>query len=355
MKSKFYGILTSSLLLLLSACGGRVPQTPSGASNQAVILSPSRNSAYIFDLLTNRIDYTIPTGSNPQDLALGQGGLVFVSNSQENSFSTFQRSDPWTWYSIGKVGTLDRPGRLAYSNTNQELYLTAADAPRLSVYRVNGKQRPLQQQVLRLDDGLGKPTALALSSDGQTLYVAGKELQSLSRANQKLSSGQTLALPENADISDMLLANNQLWLADRNGDQLLVVDLASFKQTGTIKLGEGLDSPVLPERMALNHAGSKIYLTGSGASVAQVLDVKNQKLLQTLKLAGDEVKNPAEAPAGVAVLGNDRQVYITARSGRNLAILDANPDVGQTDKIDRTIGTAVHEALLPPLGAIEIF
>lgn len=353
MKTSLRCFLSLGLLLLLAACSGRVPQTPSGASNQAVILSPTTNSLYVFDLLTHRVSYSIHTGMNPQDLAIGQGGLVFVSHAQESSFSTFQRVDPWTWYSLGKVGTIDQPGRLIYSNSAEELYVAAARTPRLGVYRSKTYQRPLQQQIVRLDEKLESPTALALSSDGQTLYVAGKILQSLTRANEKLSAGQTLSLPEHSQISDMLVAGNQLFLADRGLDQVLVVDLPSFKQTVSIPLAADLDSPVIPERMALNHAGSKIYLTGSGASVVQVLDVKNQKLIQTLKLA--DVKNPASAPLGVAVLSNDREVYVTARTGRNLAILETSPAVDQQDKISRTLGTEVHEALLPPLGDIGIF
>lgn len=347
--------LMSIGLLILAGCGGRLPPTPQGASNQAVILSPTQNTLYVFNLLTHRVDFTIPTGTTPQDLALGQGGLIFVSNALENSFSSYLRADPLTWYRIGKVGTVDAPGRLTYSSANQELYLLAADVPRLSVYRVSGRQRPVQQQVVRLDDTLSKPSALALASDGQTLYVAGSQkLQSLSRANDKLSVGQTLDLPEHSDISDVALAGDRLILSDRANDQLLVIDTASFKQTATINLAQG-DTPILPERMALNHAGTKLYVTGSGASVVQVIDVQNQKLLQTLQLSGADVHNPAAAPVGVAVLGNDREVYVTARSGRNLALLETNPDVGQDDSIARTLGTSVHEALLPPLGDIAIF
>ncbi|HEY9844378.1 MAG TPA: hypothetical protein V6D23_28165 [Candidatus Obscuribacterales bacterium] len=351
MKTRICALLS---LLLLGACGGRVPANI-GASTQAVILSPTKNAFYVFDLRTNRVSYQIKTGMQPQDLVLGDGGLVFISHAQESSFSVFQRVDPWIWSKVGKVGTSDQPGRLIYSHPFQELYVAAANAPRLGVYRVSGLRRPVQQQIIRLDAKLTKPTALALSADGSSLYVAGEVLQSLSRANEKLSPGQTLSLPEHAEISDMLLAGSNLLLVDRGNDQILVVDTGSFKQTATIKLGEGLESPVLPARIALNHAGTKAYLTGSGASVVQVIDVKNLKLLETLKLNHSGLRHPAEAPLGVAVLGNDREVYVTAQSGRNLAIIEASPSLEQSDKINRTLGTTVHEALLPPLGAIEIF
>lgn len=347
-------MLASALLAssALAGCGRRVP-SDTGATYQAVLLSPTRNAVYVFDLLTNRIRYRLDSGMVPFDLALGEGGLIFVSHAQENSFTVFLRNDPWTWYSIGKVGTPDQPGRLVYGDAHQELYVASATASRLGVYRMTGQRRPLLQQTLRLDENLGQPAAIGLSGDGNTVYVAGKVLQSLSRADERLSPGQTLALPERSEISDMSIAGNLIFLADKAQDQILVVDATTFKQTATIPLGAGLASPVLPTRMTLNHAGTKIYLSGAGASVVQVLDAKTPKLLSTLHL--DTAKNPAGSPFGLALSGNDRQLYVTAQSGRNLALIDANPVADQPDSLKRTIGTAVSEALIPPLGDIAIF
>lgn len=354
VKKAILAILAGSSLLLAS-CGGRLPNDAStGASSQAIILSPTRNAMYVFDLLTHRVRSRIDTGMVPSDLALGRG-LVFVSHAQENSFSVFHRADPYTWYNVGKVGTPDQTGRLVYSNVADELYVASAVAPRLGIYRMNGIERPLLDKTIRLDANMGKPTAIALSPDGQQVFVAGSVLQSLTRANGTLSLGQTLTLPENTEIADMVVADNKLLLVDRNQDLLIVVDIASFKQTASIELGKDLSNPVIPARMALNNAGTKAYITGSGASVVQVIDAQNPKLLQTIALDGPDVKFPSDVPFGIDVTNDDSQVYVTAQSGRNLALLDAYPAVEQTDRLNSTFGTAANEAQLPPLGDIQIF
>lgn len=348
--------LLAGSALFLASCGGRLPTGVStGASSQAIILVPTRNAFYVFDLLTNRVRSRINTGMVPNDLALGSGGLVFVSHAQENSFSVFHRGDANTWYGVGKVGTPDQPGRIVFSTPADELYVASAVAPRLGIYRMNGLKRPLLDKTLRLDADMGPPSAIALSPDGQNVFVAGDTVQSLTRANGTLTLGQTLTLPENTDIADMLVAGNNLLLADRNQDRLIVVDIPTFKQTASLELGKDLPNPVIPARMVLNNAGTKVYITGSGASVVQVIDAKEPKILQTLALDGSDVRFPADVPFGIDVTNDDSQVYVTAQSGRNLALLDVNPGIDQSDVINRTFGTASSEALLPPLGDIQIF
>lgn len=356
MKRHLKTLAALFLGLSLTACGQRLEPGQSKASYQAVILSPTQDAMLVFDLLTNRVRYRIPSGATPGDMVLGDGGLIFIAHSQEPSFMVFQRADPFNWFRIGKVGTLGTPTRLLYNPHAQELYVTTSGSNLLSVYRVQGLRRPLLQQTVRLDNKLGVPQALALSADGQKIFVAGQVLQSLSRSNERLTAGETQELPENSQVSDMLLTGEQLFLSDKNLDQLHVLNSNDLKLKQSIELkAEDLQSAILPTRMALNHAGSKLYLTGAGASVVQVIDVANAKLLQTLQLDAEEQPFTAGSPYGLAISNDDQRVYITAQSGRNLVILESSPELGQTDQILRSVGTNASAALLPPLGTIQIF
>lgn len=348
------------LFMLLSfSCGGRLPVGQSLATYQAAVLSPTQDSLLILDLLTHRPQYRFRTGEMPQDLALGNG-WVFVSHLREPSIMILQRQDARTWYRVGKVGVPFTPGRLAWNAPFSELCVTAFERPLLFVYRMQGQRRPLLQQSLRLPDELGQPTALALSQDGQKLYLAGSHVQVLQRQDERWELASKLELPEHTHVSDMTWTEDSLFLSDQYHDQLLryrldqehwdePIDLAAELQTD----GEELSSAVLPARLALNHAGTKLYITGSGASVLLVVDVAAGKLLQTLDLAAYEP--PAAVPLGVAVAADDQRVYLTAQSGRNLVILESSPDIAEPERIIASIGTTASEALLPPLGEIRIF
>lgn len=340
--------------LSLSACGTRLAAEQSQAATQAIILSPTQNAFLVFDLRTNRVSYRIPTGAVPYALETGPGGLIFIAHQEEASFSVFQRATPGNYYTFGKIGTPDRPQAMAYNSVFQEVYIVSE--PRvLSVYRMQGLKRPRLSQTLRLDAKIGTPQAMSVSADGQRLLIAGTVLQSLTRENDQLQAAQTMTLPENSLISDLKIHEQTVYLADQAQDKLYTASLDDLSQTETIDLALEDRRPVFPLRLAINHAGTKLYLTGQGASVVQVIDLVEKKLLQSLELNQGREDIYAGSPDGIAIQADDKQVYITAQNGRNIVILESSPETGQMESIAKLIGTTASAALLPPLGAIRIF
>ncbi|MBF2053220.1 MAG: hypothetical protein IGS03_07105 [Candidatus Sericytochromatia bacterium] len=349
--------LLIALLGLLSACGGRLPATESQARYEALILSPTERAILVLDLLTHRVRRRLVSGDVPSDLLVGSGGRIFVSHRQEPAISVLQRNDPGTWYRIGKVGAGVTPGRLAWNETWQELLVAGEDQALLSIYTMPGLRRPVLSQTLRLDARNSAPAGLVFSPEQDRLYVAGAILEAFARDDTGYVSllRQVLGEPDQQRISDMLYAREHLWLADQRQDQLLVVSPETLETVQTIELSQPGYSAIFPARMAVNHTQTKLYLTGSGASVVQVIDLQARKHLQTLSLQAEALRFPAGSPFGIAVSPDDRRVYVTAQSGRNLVILEASPDVSVPETILRTLGTAESEALLPPLGTIRIF
>lgn len=344
------------LLVLLSACGRRLPAAETQARYEALVLSPTERAVLVLDLLTHRVRRRLISGDVPSDLVIGSGGRIFVSHRQEPAISVLQRNDPGTWYPVGKVGAGVTPGRLAWNDSHQELLVAAEDQPLLSVYEMPGLRRPLLSQTLRLDPRNTAPAGLVLAPGQDRFYVVGEVLEAFGREDAGYTSLQTRAFEASERrISDMVYAREQLWLADQRQDQLLVVSPETLEIQQTVDLSQPEYAAILPTRMAVNHAGTKLYLTGSGASVVQVIDLQARKHLQTLSLQDASLRFPAGSPWGVAVSADDRHVYVTAQSGRNLVILEASPDVSVPDTLLRTLGTAESEALLPPLGTIRIF
>lgn len=349
--------LLIALLGLLSACGGRLPATDIQARYEALVLSPTERAILVLDLLTHRVRRRLVSGDVPSDLLIASGGRVFVSHRQEPAISVLQRNDPGTWYRIGRVGAGVTPGRLAWNETWQELLVAAEEQALLSIYDMPGLRRPVLSQTLRLDARNSAPAGLVLSPEQDRLYVAGTVLEAFTRddTGYVLLQSKALGEPDQRRISDMLYAREHLWLADQRQDQLLMISPETLETVQTIDLSQSGYSAILPTRMAVNQAQTKLYLTGSGASVVQVIDLQARKHLQTLSLQAESLRFPAGSPFGVAVSADDQRVYVTAQSGRNLVILEASPDVSVPDTILRTLGTAESEALLPPLGTIRIF
>jgi YVTN family beta-propeller protein len=354
---RFTSILLLSCLTLFS-CGKRVPQEDSTATTQALILSPTQNRFLIFNTLVHRVELSVETGQVPRDLVLGPDGLFFITNQMESSVSIFQRNDRSTLYRVGKIGTVDHPNRMAYDSAHRELWVASESSPRLGVYRVTGLRQPALKQFVLLPTGTQVST-LTISADSNRLWVADQShfrLLEVVRDNDSYRVSELLTLPEGSRISDLQQVGEKLFALDEFQDSLYVIDPATKKLETTIALAEKPENkvPLLGERMVVNHAGSKIYLSASGTSAILVIDVKAQKLLQTLHLDGEDVQFPSYAPLGLAINRDDTRLYVTAQQGRNLALLQTSPDISIEDKILGTMGTAVSEALLPPLGAIRI-
>lgn len=344
--------------MLLTSCGKRLPAEQTTATTQALILSPTQNRFLIFNTLVHRVETWVETGQVPRDLVLGPDGLFFIANQMESSISVFQRNDRRTLYRVGKVGTVDKPHRLAYSAPFRELWAASETLPRLAVYRVTGLRQPPLKQFVNLPLGTQTST-LALSNDGNQLWIADQanpRLIEVRRDSDSYRVSEWLKLPEGSRISDLLQVGDRLFALDEFLDQMYIINPSTGQLESTLDLHEKAEDkrPLLLERMVVNHSGSKLYLSASGTSAVLVVDPKAKKLLQTLYLNGSEVKFPAYAPLGVAINRDDTRLYVTAQQGRNLALLETSPDPAVADKILNTMGTTVSEALLPPLGAIRI-
>lgn len=349
------------LTLGLSACASTrfAPPEPNPIQGtQALILSPTENSFYVFDLLTHRVRASIYTGQVPRELILGTNGLFFISNAIENSLTVYQRVDRQTLYRIGKIGTPSLPGKMLFHPAQGELYVLLQDKPILMVYDTRGgTQLPTLKQAVRLNEsGL----ALALSPDKQSLFVAGKtQLMGVTRENENFRASELLALPENAAIQDMQSTSDRLLLLDQFNDQLHFVTPTDSKIESSLALTEQSEDdsatqPVLPERMVSNHAGTKLYITGQANSSVMVVNLKEQSLLQSIALNGEDANFKSFGPTGLDISPNDKRLYVTNQMGRNLAIIETHSSVSESDNLLRNIGTAPHEALLLPLGALKV-
>jgi DNA-binding beta-propeller fold protein YncE len=353
-------ILLFALLsaLALTGCGKRLPVEQTTATTQALILSPTQNRFLIFNTLVHRVEGWVETGQVPRDLVLGPDGLFFIANQMESAISVFQRNDRSTLYRVGKIGTVDKPHRLAYSAPFRELWAASETLPRLAVYRVMGLTQPPLKQFVNLPQAT-QISGLALSADGNQLWIADQatpRLLQVQRDGDSYRVSEWLKLPEGSRISDLGQVGDRLFALDEFLDQMYIINPATGQLETTLDLREKAEDkrPLLLERMVANHSGSKLYLTASGTSAVLVVDPKAKKLLQTLYLNGPDVKFPAYAPLGVAINRDDTRLYVTAQQGRNLALIETSPDPAVSDKILNTMGTSVSEALLPPLGAIRI-
>ena len=132
------------------------------------------DSVYLLDAATLQRTSAAPTGGHPYTALFSpDGGTLYVSNWNDSTVSRFAvgagRLRPQ-----GSLAVAPRPSALAISRDGQRLYVAHAGADAVSV--VDLAERRVEATIAlgltaRAPHG-STPNALALSADGKTLYVA---------------------------------------------------------------------------------------------------------------------------------------------------------------------------------------
>ncbi|MBS0365059.1 MAG: hypothetical protein JSR67_04445 [Proteobacteria bacterium] len=134
-----------------------------------------------------------------------------------------------------------------------------------------------------------RPRGLALSPDGKRLYVA---VSGLPKCPPILPDEECAKL-----------------VRDRKADGIAVVDTVALKLVRTLR---GFTDP---ERVALNPAGTSLYITDEDA--AQMTELTPRGRIQGTVAVGRE-------PEGVRVSPDGRWVLVTSETGNTVTVIDAN-------------------------------
>jgi len=145
------------------------------------------DSVSVIDAETYSIERTIPVGDNPNDLALAKDGRLFVCCANDNSVVVIdpQKGRPTetiitSLYPRAPEGST--PNALALDNNENILYIANADNNNVCVVSVN---EPGESTVLGFLPVGWYPSSVAVSADGETLYVGNGKGVGHSSANPR--------------------------------------------------------------------------------------------------------------------------------------------------------------------------
>ncbi|MBI3684715.1 MAG: hypothetical protein HY235_30465 [Acidobacteria bacterium] len=133
----------------------------------------SSQSVSVIDTRTNRAKAVIKVGRNPNDMALGKDGRLFVACSNENSVYVINTKSlrpveviSTAMYKMAPVGST--PNALALDPTGKMLFAANADNNNVAVINVDDGDA---SNVAGFIPAAWYPSALAVSADGKSLYV----------------------------------------------------------------------------------------------------------------------------------------------------------------------------------------
>ncbi len=367
--------LAALAALSLAGCtpgSGNVP-----SNNISLILSPTTNEMYVFNLLNHRVVSTLETGARPDDIAVSTDSRrTLVTNINDGSISVFERLTGTELISRGRVNVQGaQPQGVAFNSIGNRAYITVGDTGSIAILDTTVPSRlPNLLRSIRIPFSNAQtarrpsPAQIAVSPDNNRLFVVDRANGTLLAFNQSQADNFTLAeffqpaATARVDLRDVAVdRNGRVYVVDSANDQLLVFNGANIQQpVAQVTLRDQTNPVITPENIAIAKAANRLYITGSAANVITVINnpgqltgnVNLQSVGQNIPINGNSSR-PATSPVGVDVTSTDQQIYVSnGGGGYNISLLEVLPNGQVTPQ--RNFGTAVSAANAPPLGRMKI-
>ncbi|QXQ05948.1 hypothetical protein KX816_17355 [Sphingosinicellaceae bacterium] len=282
--------------------------------------------------LETRLNALISALRAPPELtvsaAVPSGYLVYATNEGSGDISVI---DPATQLEVARIAIGKRPRGLVASPDGKLLYVAVSGSPIAGPGVDESKLPPPDRaadgivvidlgsrQVLRTLRGISDPEQIAISADGERLYVASEDTGQLIIISSGGAMLGTLAVgsePEGVSVSP----DGHTILATSEGDHsLAIVRGTPLAVVGRVEVGER-------PRNALFLAPDRVVVPGEFDASLSVVDLKAQKRLRTITLRKED------RPMGVARLNPSTMLLTTGRGGRLVRVdVDApgNPVTG---------------------------
>ena len=187
-------------------------------------------------------------------------------------------------------------------------------------------------ETIALSGDYSQPVDVALSADGTLGYVvtADGSLAVLDTTPNILLD--TVAVPGRPSAVATAPSGDRVYITDRDGDALTVLDLADPTNPTTIPVGDE------PADVAVSASGGAVYVANFGSDTVSVLDAATATVVATVTVGNE--------PAGVTVSPDGGQVYVaTAADKVDVIDADSNTVIARHDS-----GAAVHHIAVAPDG-----
>lgn len=371
-RPRLSALLVALCALSLPACTGNTRST-APSNNISLMVSPTTNEVYVFDLLTHRVTNNLETGNRPDDLAVSSDSRrVLVSNINDGSISVIERQDGSSFINRGKVtvqGT--QPQGVAFNPQGTEAYVSVGDTSSITVLNTSNPSRlPTVVSTIRIPFNQNStrrpsPAQIAVSPDGQRLFVLDRgnnSVLALNRQQNTFAPAEFFLFPTTApvDLRDIEVdRSGRLYVLNSANDELLIFNGANIQQqVARVSLRDQQFNVITPENIAINNSQTKLYITGSAPSIVSFIpNIQNLRGEVNIAAAGGrsiplglDPRRPATSPVGIDITSNDRLVYTSnGGGGYNISLLN-----GETDILERNMGTSASAANAPPLGRMKI-
>ena len=254
----------------------------------------------------------------------GTAYRVYVTNESSGDVSVIdplQLAVVATWH-LGK-----RPRGIVVSPDGQRLYVALSGSP-LAPPGIDESQLPpadkaadgvgvvdtLSGALVKVIRGISDPEQLAISADGQRLYVASEDT-GLAMVIDAVQGAVIASVPVGGEPEGVGLSpdGTAVFVTSETAGTIARIDSASNQVTGRVSVG------LRPRDIAFSPSSALAYVPGEFDSSLTIVDWRRMKVLRSVKVPGEGAR-----PKGV-VTARDGAVYVTTGRGGMIASFGGDP------------------------------
>lgn len=307
-------------------------------SQNLIVLNKSDNTAMIFDLKKDKLLIQIPTGEGPHEVAISPNKkFAAITNygTRENPGNsiTVLNLEKLTLEKTINLGNLRRPHGIEWID-NEKLIITVE--ANKSIIIVDVKNGEIIGAV-RTDQEISH--MLVLSLDKTKCFVANIGSGSISAIDLKemnlIKNIQTGRGSEGIDITP---DGNEIWVTNRAEDSIAVVDVKTLEMKTKFKV-DGF-----PIRVKFSKDGKYAIISCARSGEIAVIDAKNKETIKRIKTAEKvdvektgrlfgSVFGDSPVPIGISI--DDKNLIYVANSNADIvSVIDI-----KNGKVIKTIKT----------------
>ncbi|MCJ2095313.1 YncE family protein [Methylobacterium sp. J-072] len=238
-------------------------------------------------------------------LALAAGpavaGSVWVASQQGARATRIERPDGARVAEVGAAVAVAPSPAVVAGGPGGRLYLSHPDGRAITAIAADGASRHWPVP--------GQPFGLAADPDGRSLYVGDWSGNRVLRVSAETGAVEAEVAVGRDPAGLALGANGRLYVAEREGRSVGVVDTARMVRIAGIPVGEG------PFALAYDPVRDRVYVANVRSNDLTVIDAGALKPVATVPVGA--------SPYGVAISPDGRRVVVTNQHAGTVSIVDA--------------------------------
>lgn len=275
------------------------------------------NSSSMVDCSSNKRVATYPVGGKPEGIAVNHVlNKVYIPGINTNTISVINPCNSKLEFTITNV--IREPCAIAVSPDGRRFYVSSYSSKIVQVYDAN-TYAILANIPVGSHPYISAPFGIIVSPDNSRVYVGLFDEDKIAVINALTNTVITYYATDNRVTGmDISRDGSRLYVANQNGNTLIVFNTSTGNRVATIRLGPRADPYGVGGAVGvtLNYANTRAYVTIQDSSTVKVINLLTNTVIKTIPVGGH--------PFGIDIVPNDSRVYVSCIDFNQLAVINTS-------------------------------